>query len=163
MLSHLFEAERDLPLLLEDEGSWNDVFIDYHAPFVERLWRPYGEHRLYLHRIHPCHETQALLHPHPWPSAMRLHGTYKMLVGYGSGDAPPPIACSLIMPAGTAYEMIDPDGWHAVCPVDRPALSVMLTGMPWGRPAPKSNKPLMPLTREARAQLFQFFREIYAR
>ena len=86
MLDVLEAVEQKLPELLRDEAGWNSLFIDYHPPTVERLWRTWGEYRVSLHRIHPCERGTALFHPHPWPSAMRiLSGEYEMAVGYGSG------------------------------------------------------------------------------
>ncbi len=109
MLDILARVEIDLPALLVDTDSWNTLDINYHTPFVERLWRPYGpHHRVALHRIHPCAASYALFHRHPWPSAMRvLEGTYEMAIGYGW--SPPPIAARIIADAGFAYEMTEPD------------------------------------------------------
>ena len=163
MRSRLYEIEHMLPELLQEEDAWQDVFVNYHEPFVERLWRPYGEERIYLHCIQPCPLEKTLFHPHPWPSAMRLHGTYEMTFGYGSGDVPPPVGCTLTMTAGTVYEMIDPNGWHAVRALDRPAMSLMVTGKPWGRLSPKSDTPLPSLPQEERQKILSFFRLAYPR
>jgi hypothetical protein len=59
------------------------------------------------------------------------------------------------------YEMTDPDAWHYVRPLGGPTLSVMVTGQPWDRPAPRSSKPLVPLTDARRAELFALFRSYY--
>jgi hypothetical protein len=59
------------------------------------------------------------------------------------------------------YEMTDPDAWHYVRPLGAATLSVMVTGKPWGRPAPRSSKPLVPLTDRQRAELFALFRRHY--
>ena len=92
MFKRLREVEQELPDLLEKE-IWNGLYIDYHPPIVERVWTQVGENRIYLHRIHPCSEGEALFHPHPWPSAMRiLSGEYEMGIGYGEGTEPPEIA-----------------------------------------------------------------------
>ena len=72
VLDTLAAVERGLPALLRDEGAWKSLLVDYHPPTVERLWRPWGAGRVYLHRIHPCARAEALFHPHPWPSAMRV-------------------------------------------------------------------------------------------
>ena len=73
MLDVLTQVERALPALLQDESVWQSLYVDYHPPMVERLWTRWGEYRVFLHRIHPCERGQALFHPHPWPSAMRVH------------------------------------------------------------------------------------------
>jgi hypothetical protein len=138
------------------------MYIDYHPPTVERLWRKWGEYRICLHRIHRCAAGEALFHPHPWPSAMRiLSGEYEMAVGYGKGEMPPPVAARLIASGPFCYEMTDPDGWHYVRPIGHAALTLMVTGKPWDRPSPKSDMPLRPLTTEEKSALLRFFRKRY--
>lgn len=113
MLDVLNKIILSLPALLKDEDSWNTVFIDYEKPQVERLWRSSGENRIYLHKIYPCTVDEAFFHPHPWPSAiLLLEGTYEMGVGFGKGMEPPPIAATVLLSAGSTYEMIHPDSWH---------------------------------------------------
>jgi hypothetical protein len=161
MLQELRELWGVLPGWLGDVASWESLDIDYHPPRVERLYRAWGVHRVYLHALHPCAPEQALFHPHPWPSAMRvLSGRYEMGVGYGRGEQAPPVAARLVGGPGLEYEMTEPDAWHYVRPVDGIALSVMLTGQPWGRPAPRSERPLRPLSRERAQQLLEQFREL---
>jgi hypothetical protein len=41
--------------------------------------------------------------------------------------------------------MTDPDTWHYVRPLGAPAMPLMVTGKPWDRPAPRSDRPLIPL------------------
>lgn len=159
MLDVLERAEGELPRLLLDLDSWNSLYIDYEQPYVDRLWRPFRDGRLFLHRIHPCNADQALFHPHPWPSAMRIvQGRYEMAVGFGSGETRPPIACRLTTETGLRYEMTDPDVWHYVRPLSDVCWTVMVTGLPWGRPAPKSTTPLRPLTITQVFELVTFFR-----
>ncbi len=137
MLDLLSIALSELPALLADPAGWHGMRIDYHRPFVDRAWRPWRDCRLSIHRIHPCAPGEALLHPHPWPSAIAiLDGSYEMAIAYGAGVAPPPIAARVIASAGSRYEMTDPDGWHSVRPIDAPSLSVMLSGPPWQRAMP---------------------------
>ena len=82
MLHLLHAIEADLPLLLTNTDGWASLDIDYHPPRVERVFRDLDGARVSLHVIHPCEPEQALFHPHPWPSAMRvLSGTYEMGVG----------------------------------------------------------------------------------
>jgi hypothetical protein len=162
MLTVLHAAERELPHLLLDEAGWNSLKIDYHAPFVDRVWRNWGEYRVSLHRIHPCAPEDALFHPHPWPSAMRVHsGTYEMAVGHGAGDARPPLAVRLVASGAMEYEMTDPDAWHYVRPIGGVAITVMVTGRPWTRSAPRSDAPLQPLPAEDVADLLQHYRTLY--
>jgi hypothetical protein len=162
VLDILAAVEKELPRLLLDEAAWNGLFIDYHAPTVERLWLPWGKYRVLLHRIYPCAPGEALFHAHPWPSAMRvLAGEHEMAVGHGKGEDPPPVAALMIAKGDFRYEMTDPDAWHDVRPLGAPTLSVMVTGQPWDRPSPRSSKPLVLLTDSQRAELFRLFREHY--
>jgi hypothetical protein len=143
VLSVLYEVESQLPALLQAKGDWNSVDINYHPPFVDRLWRQWKQYRIYLHRIYPCEPEQALFHPHPWPSAMHiLKGNYEMAIGYGKGETTPPIAARIVTSSPFRYEMIDPDAWHYVRPIGVPAWTVMVTGTPWNREAPRSEKKL---------------------
>lgn len=166
MLEALRRIESRLPELLAEEAQWSSVRVDYHPPVVERLWRSVeidGERfRVYLHRILPCDPSSALYHPHPWPSAMRiLSGSYQMTVGSGPGEEPPPVSMTLELQAGASYEMAHPDGWHAVSPRGEPAYSLMISGAPWGRPSPKSDRPLRPLDSAQREEILAFFRAAY--
>ena len=163
MLSVLHRAEDGLPQLLEDRTGWQSVLVDYELPIVSRLWCNWGEWRIYLHCILPCLPSQALFHPHPWPSAMRLKkGSHVMRIGHGPGSIPPSEDTPLIMQAGSEYQMNHPDDWHAVAPIEE-AWTVMVTGKPWDRWSPKPTKQLFPLS-EARAdELLAFFRSQYPR
>jgi hypothetical protein len=164
MLDILSAVEKELPVLLQDEIAWKSVYVDYHPPTVERLWRSWHEFRVYLHRIHPCPPGQALFHAHPWPSAMRiLSGKYEMAVGYGKGETPPPIAALMLAAGDFRYEMTDPDAWHYVRPIGEPTVSIMVTGKPWERPSPKSGKPLHPLDAEQCEEIFRIFRQHYTK
>ena len=150
MLDLLTTALAELPDLLAAPG-WSGMRIDYHRPFVDRAWRPWRDCRLSIHRIHPCSPDEALLHPHPWPSAIAiLDGRYEMAIGFGAGVVAPPIAARVIAAAGTTYEMTDPDGWHSVRPIGSPSLSVMLSGPPWQRAMPvEPAAPQQPLSSAA--------------
>jgi len=146
MLNVLYKAEQDLPKLLSTKSIWNSLLIDYNKPYVERLWCTWGEYRINLHRIGHCTTAEALFHPHPWPSAMRLvSGQYKMGVGYSASESTPRCAATVVLNPGSVYEMTELHGWHYVQPVTDNTLSVMITGRPWVRKGPQSNKRLKPL------------------
>jgi hypothetical protein len=165
MLDILNAAEADLPRLLASPSAWQSLKIDYHPPFVDRLWCAWGAYRLYLHRIHPCTPAEALFHPHPWPSAMRVHsGTYELGLGYGAGETPPPIAARMIAGGPLAYEMTDPDAWHYVRPIGGVAITVMVSGTPWARSTPanaRSDRPLSPLGPDVIEELLRVYRTVY--
>ncbi len=162
MLDILARLETELPALLLEAGRWHSLDINYHPPFVERLWLQWGEYRVSLHRIHPCEPSEALFHPHPWPSAMRiLEGTYEMAIGFGSGAEVPPLASRIIASGEFRYEMTHRDSWHYVRPIGTPAMTIMVTGKPWGRQAPESSEPLHPLDHARRSELLAWFRARY--
>ncbi len=146
-----------------EEERWQSMYINYHQPYVMRLWRPWGNDlRIYLHKIYPCTRDKALLHPHPWPSAMKVvSGQYEMGVGYGAGNEAPKIASTLTLPAGATYEMTDPDAWHYVRPIGGPAYSLMITGRPWNRESPGSGLETRRLTDEEILSMATVFRHVY--
>jgi hypothetical protein len=156
MLDLLRHAIRDLPDLMRDRAPWSSIDVTYHAPRVKRIWRQWGENRILLHRIYPCEPGEALFHPHPWPSAVRIvSGRYEMRVSSlfhdedGQYEQEGPAWTSehvrLVLGAGSEYEMIDRNGWHSVRPLDKPSDSVMVTGPVY---EPKIRMPLMPPTKQ---------------
>ena len=55
---------------LANPKLWKTLDVDYHPPRVERVWMSFDDKRISLHVIHPCETNDALVHPHPWESAM---------------------------------------------------------------------------------------------
>ncbi len=165
MLAVLARAESELPHLLCDGQGWNSLFVDYDFPHVKRLWREYdGAYRLYLHFIYSCEKNEAMYHTHSGPSAMKIvDGGYEMGVGYGSNIlSPPPIAATLIMSAGSTYEMSEVYGWHYVRPVGGVTVTIMVAGKPWeNKISPKSTKALDPLSDSDVEMILSYFRNKY--
>jgi len=165
MLNILHAIEAELPNMLRDtpdwtnNGGWNTVEVDYHPPFVDRLWRQCGDCRVYLHKIYPCEVIEALFHPHPWPSAMHiLEGSYEMAIGYGKGMETPPIAARILCNTDFRYEMTNPDAWHYVRPLGAPVYTVMVTGPVWKREAPRADRKLQPLPERKVDEMLEKFR-----
>ncbi|MDP3710173.1 MAG: hypothetical protein Q8R29_00405 [bacterium] len=153
-----------LSLLLRNHARWKSMLINYNPPTVERLWTQFGKYRVNLHRINLCKREDALFHPHPWPSAVRiLSGSYKMDIGYGKGEKEPPVASTLIMAEGSAYEMIDPDGWHRIYPVCGSSISLMVTGSPWARSSPGKGRSFPKLGNTEQLEILGFFLNYYPR
>lgn len=122
--------------LLCDSSIWNSMYIDYHKPYVERLWCQLGKYRLSLHFIHVCERDESLFHPHPWPSAVHvIEGSYEMGIGYGEGLEEPEVISTMLAQSGIYYDMTNKDSWHYVRPLSV-CSSVMLTGEPWDREMP---------------------------
>ena len=159
-LRELDNAMALLPSFLDNPDGWKSLLVDYSTPIVERLWRPFNTYRLCLHRITSDDSTlPSLYHKHPWPSAMCiLKGAYEMNVGYGTTDRPPPLAATIRLPAGSTYEMMDPNAWHSVTPLSTPVLSVMLTGKPWD--STPSTLQLRPLDEENVNDLLRSFKAL---
>src|SRR3989304_3422950 len=131
MLEILFDIESKLINLLAHDSLYKEtMYIDYHKPFVKRIWFPFGEYRVYLHKIEPCNESkEALYHPHPWKSAIRIiKGKYEMGIGHSATEEIPTTDCKLILPLGSAYEMIEEHAWHYVRPINDPVYSLMVAG-----------------------------------
>lgn len=152
--------------------DWESLDVNYRPPHVERLWRPLGEGRVFLHRIEPCDAKDALFHPHPWPSEMLVFGPggYRMLVGAGAGTTRPEIVLDQLVEHSAPthpyrYRMNHPDGWHAVIPVGEPVYTVMVTGRPWKRPIPREtvevSGKLSPLSDERKRQMRLDFDDLW--
>lgn len=133
----LKENKEEIKKLLLDSYIWKSLDITYHPPRVHRLYTDYKGFRINLHKIFPCDEGEALLHPHPWPSVMKvLAGSpYEMGIGHCDGNDPRDVKidCRLRCKEGFTYEMLDKDGWHYVRPINLPSYSIMVTGKPWNR------------------------------
>ncbi len=165
MLHLLPSVEKLLPDLLDKPEIWTGLYVDYHHPYVERLWTQWGENRISLHKIFPCKKEESLFHPHPWPQAVKiLKGGYEMGIGYSENNSEiPPIASTLLLPDGTTYEMIDPNGWHYVRPINEPSFSIMITGKPWPTKEKTEEKlKLRSLTQTQKEELLNVFKKIYS-
>lgn len=163
MLDKLYYIQSHLGELLESPEAWSTLDINYEKPHVQRVWRQVGDLRVSLHKIFPCEYYECFFHPHPWPSALKIEdGRYEMSIGYGEGLTPRCDITKLILPAGSYYEMTDYNAWHSVRPLDTPVMSLMVTGKPWGRTMPKSDKiQLSCLTDETKVDIMSFFQRRY--
>lgn len=150
--------EVDFGFLLGSDGTpWQTLHVTYAEPHVERLWIPYRDGRLFLHRIHPCVESNPLWHPHPWPSASRVvRGSYIHRIG----DANGPKQVTRLS-AGSSWDISDPGIWHSVDPLE-PVLTVMVTGRLFDEPETFERPTVRQsaLTPSQRRQLLSDFREV---
>ena len=164
MFDVLREIEEQLPWWLEDLSLWSSLYVNYHKPYVERVWRQYGDYRINLHLIETCEKSEVLYHPHPWPSVMRiLSGTYEMDLGAGDPHgSPPPIASTLFLPTGTIYEMTEMTGWHGVRPLEGKSVSIMVSGKPWFKfKLEKPMETMSPLSDERKQEILNRFKTLY--
>lgn len=168
MMRKLVEAEMRLPDLLRDGKPWDSLWIAYHPPFVERLWRQWGDCRICLHAIHALDEDETrepLFHPHLWPSAMRVHDSYTMDVGYGNPDDPAPaVILTQTLAAGSTYAMEDPWTWHSVRPPTKTSRSTMVMGPLYDsvqRPSPLKKR--LELPKSMHGLMIEIFQEYYPR
>lgn len=122
--------------------KWDSLVINRRKPHTYRAFcYPKGDLegiRICLHRFEPCSDNEAFLHPHPWPSAMRvLKGEYRMRVGFSPWRERPTVVVEptmvmdTILAAGSSYVMEEPMAWHSVQPITT-CWSVMVNGAPWG-------------------------------
>lgn len=165
----VFQAVVDaLPKLLKDKEGWDSLKVDYGHPYVDRLWRQFDDgNRVLLHKIYPCDAGQSLVHPHPWPSMIRIMGgtwcgEYELGIGWGdpTGESPP-IAAKITMSRGGLYEMTDPRAWHYVRPIDSPVFSLMVVGKPFSTPKQERFGQLRQhnrLSGDERERIFGFWR-----
>lgn len=170
MIKKLYEIESELyphlEKMMENINSLNTMHIDYHEPFVNRIWFQYDEkHRVYLHKIFPSQSSEAaLFHPHPWKSAIRIiWGSYEMGVGHSETNEVPKIDCKLHLPQYTTYEMVEENGWHYVNP-RIPSYSLMVTGELNSRQMPiEPRKEFRKLTEEEITDILDVCMEFYCR
>jgi len=135
MLDKLKQIEsKELRDLLLDSDNWNTLDVDYTPPRVERLWMQYDdEHRLLIHKIHPCTKEEALFHPHPWKSAVHVlpvGGGYGHSVGVMNMFGDKHIHCEMEVHGEMYYEMLKQVTCHSVRPIGFPVYTVMLIGKP---------------------------------
>lgn len=175
MLDILTEVEKDLPKLLMADG-WKSLYIDYHLPVVERMFRRWDRDpsiRISLHWAHSCDRYVSLYHRHPWPSAFKLlTGACWMKVGGGVDQV---TVSEILLRAPSAYEMTNKEGWHSVSPIDEVdppemseyrrssggVLSIMVSGSPWGGHTIKPTKKLHSLSESQQLNLLDRFRYWY--
>lgn len=165
MLELLHKVENSLvELLYKNSEKIKTMYIDYHKPFVSRIWFIDEELdcRVFLHKIEPCNDSkEALYHPHKWDSAMRIiSGEYEMGIGHSETNETPRTDCKLILGAGTCYEMTEKDGWHYVFP-KRDTYTLMVTPNKLnGREMPIEPKhDFRKLTRKEMEDILYTFRE----
>ena len=87
-----------------------------------------------------------------------------MELGYGASREEAAIASTLVLEAGSYYEMAHPKGWHSVNPIEGPSLSVMVTDVPWAfpvEPDAKPDKELEPLELDVAEDLLEEFQLYY--
>ena len=159
MLHVLQQIEERLPSMLHHPFTeWVGVDLDGESPRIERLWTQVEQFRVCLDRIHSS--TTASMHRHHWPSAMHVvSGRLEMSVGSGSGSTPPIVAATVLLNECNRFEMIHPDGWHAIRSLNGPVMSVVVTAPAWDRE--HAEVPAKPLSSEGREAILRFFRERY--
>lgn len=161
----LTEVESQMiAILLNPDANVLSMHIDYHDPFVNRIRFSYGENRVYLHKLLELHDLgEALYHPHPWPSVIRiLRGTYEMGIGHSATDDMPATDCTLEIGAGTVYEMLEEDAWHYVKPLGGSVFSLMVTGPRNNRKMPiEPQKDFRPLTKDEFMEILEVVESYY--
>lgn len=166
MLDNLIYVEENLKELFES-ADLKSMYIDYHDPYVARIWFQNGENRVFIHKIYEVRITNnslgALFHPHPRESGVRIiKGTYEMGVGHSDSNNVPKVDARLILPKGTCYEMVEPNGWHYVSPINGPVFSIMVTGKAFDREMPITpNEPFRELRLSEIQEILDVVNEYY--
>lgn len=165
MLVHLAEAKLVLPQVLNTTDGWSTVYADTERPKLSRVWRPFGPFRIYLHILEPCKAEEAFYHPHPWPMATEIQqGQYEQCSGHGDPDAAqgPPVTDTRVFRKGDAYEIMDPNTWHSVRPLDTLCLTFMISGIPYEGSSGqrRGNTPSRPLEYEELGMMLYMFRSL---
>lgn len=177
MLEELKRIEREeLRSLLETPSIWNSLNVDYHPPFVERVWTQIGDNRLSLHVIHPCQPGEALWHPHEWQTAFHVlpvegAGVYEQGIGHGVSNEPMFGNKFIYMPlmkmevhGEMYYEMTHENCAHYVRPIDKPVYTLMLSSpvkWPDNKREEIIGKKLEPLHGDRVQEIFSIFKLYY--
>jgi hypothetical protein len=139
MLDILEEVFDELPDIVRFPELWDSLIVNRRKPITYRAFHIFKEGslagiRVCLHRFEYCEAKDAFLHPHPWPSAMKvLSGQYKMNVGFSQDlVSQPTTVVETILARGSVYASDEPRFWHSVQPVTEHAYSVMINGPAWG-------------------------------
>lgn len=112
--------------------EWDSLIVNRRKPHTYRVFRQFGEHRVCLHRFDPCGPDDCLAHPHPWPGAfLMLKGEYVHKIGYSDslGTDPTFVFTEIVRPY-SMYEIIHPQTWHSVQPLQT-TYTIMINGSPW--------------------------------
>lgn len=80
------------------------------------------------------------------PSAIKvIEGCYETGYGSSSSSEAPPVVTTSRVCAGNSYDMLHPDGWHYVAPIQQ-TYSVMITGKPFH---PVRSMPIVPKAKQS--------------
>ena len=166
MIETLKIVEKSIPELLKNPSLWNTLDVDYFPPRVERLWMQFDDKlRLFIHVIHPTDEP-CLFHKHRWPAAFKMiEGEYEMGITYSEKEVTSdeaynlPTISKFIMKEGSYYEMVNTHTLHYVRPLDKPSISLMLTGDLYPEASFRKEvltKKLEPLSEERKTELLSY-------
>lgn len=85
-----------------------------------------------------------------------------MQIGHSATDEIPAVDCTVVLPEGSMYEMIEMDGWHSVKPILSPTHSLMVIGERYPRKMPlEPTKELRQLTENEKLELMLTFVNFY--
>jgi len=132
MLNVLIETVGKLEELIKDQSRWQSLVVNKRKPHTYRAFTYDGDNRICLHRFEPCSKNEVFAHPHPWPGAfLVLHGRYRHKVGYSPDlESSPTWHLDSILTPGSMYEIVDPQTWHFVQPLET-CYSIMVNGPEW--------------------------------
>jgi hypothetical protein len=168
LLENLYESD-ELYDLLSEEDKWDSIVINRAKPVTIRIFRYIDGKRLCLHYFESCSPEESFYHAHSWPAAFKiLQGSYKLDLGcYASVDDNTSVeVSSLILSAGSSYEMTSPLVCHKISPIE-PTYTVMLNGDNYGQELIHKfvkttvNKNLESLSKDKLKYYLDYFKFIY--
>jgi len=137
MLDRLHEVENILPDLIK-ERKWYGQTIEYGANKTDRVWTPYEDGSIDLHRLYPCSIDEAIFHHHEGPTAVKVfQGSYLMKVGSKTRGIDETIMTILVVP-GCTYQMLNQEDYHSVAP-NEIVYSLRIRGKPFEEHPDKVN------------------------
>lgn len=118
--------------LLSESSEWDSLIVNRRKPHTYRVFYNTGMFRICLHKFDTCDTEESFKHPHPWPAAFTvLKGSYLMGLGRSEDKfSNPESVATMLMKAGSAYEMVDPLTWHFIVPLEE-TYTIMINGEPY--------------------------------
>jgi hypothetical protein len=127
-----------LPQMLEQPLLWDSLIINKRKPHTYRVFTRIGDIRICLHHFEQCTPDESFIHPHSWPMAVLvLEGSYQMNLGTSDDKEtfPKTMGSSVVIQAGSRYEITDPLTWHSVTPTNNTGVwTVMVNGPNFAQP-----------------------------
>lgn len=159
--------KNELRVLLQQKPD-GGIKVRYQKPYVDRIYYRDTEGFIFFHKISSCEKRFAYVHPHPWPSHVKiLKGSYTTgffhFPVFGKLEEfqyiEPIVTCKLL--SGSEYEMLSKTDSHFVWPHET-VYSVMIVGPRFANQVVNPDKPdlQIQMTNEEMINLSNEFEEL---